>query len=132
MLNASELAGMRATSQSALPDEIEITEPATSTTYDPTTHTETPGEAAVVYRGRGRVRTPRATDMERIFGDREVTVQRYVCVIPWDVAGVRRDCRVRILSGSDPDVTNRTWRVVSVSGGANFIDRTLGIEEVDG
>ena len=133
MLTTSELDGMRATSRSALPDTVLITEPSEGGTLDPVTGVFTPNAAAEVYAGPGRVRVPSsATEMERIFGDREVTVQRYIGVLPWDAVNIDRDHRLAVTDGTDPDIERRSFRVVAVASGSNHIDRLLGLEEVEG
>lgn len=130
MLTAGELAGMRETSQSAMPDVVRVTRPSTGSTFDPVTLIESPGVPVTVYEGRGRVRMPTPTEMERVFGDTEVTVLRLVVKLPADVVGVNRDDRVQVVSGTDPDVAGRSFRVTVVASGSNWIDRTLGVEEV--
>ena len=133
MLTTSELDGMRATSKAALPDTVLITEPADGGTLDPATGTWTPNAPTTIYDGPGRVRVPSsATEMERIFGDREVTVQRYIAVLPWDATGVARGHRLAVTAGTDPDITSTSFRVVAVAVGSNHIDRLLGCEEVEG
>ena len=122
---------MRETVDAAMPDTVLITRPSTTTTYDPATFTETPAAPTTIYNGKGRVRTPRTTDLERIFGDTEVTVQRYVGTIPHDVTGVRRDDWLHVTSGTDEAITSRSFRVVSVNAGSNWLNRTLGLEEID-
>lgn len=133
MLTASELAGMRATSTAAMPDTVAITRPADGGTLNPTTGAWTPAAATPIYTGPGRVRPPSsATEMERIFGDLERTVQRYIGVIPWDADVPERNDRLEVTAGTDPDIGGRSFRVVAVAFGANHIDRQLGLEEVEG
>jgi hypothetical protein len=133
MLTTSELDAMRATSTAAMPDVIEITADGTGApVLNPITGVLTPPASTVVYSGPGRLRAPTATEMERIFADREVTVQRFVCKVPWDVTTVDRGHRVRVVSGTDPDIAGRSFRIVTVLGGSNHIDRTLGCEEIVG
>jgi len=132
MLTSSELAGMRVTSISALPDIIEISRPSEGGTLDPITGTWTPNVSTPVYSGPGRVRLPASTtEMERIFGDTEVTVQRYVAMLPWDAVGIQRGDRIGVVDGSDPEVGGRSFRVVAIAAGSNWIDRLIGCEEVD-
>ena len=131
MLNAAELAGMRQTSTDALPDRLRITTDGVGDgVLNPITGVVTPPEPVVVYQGRGRLRAPTATEMERIFGDREVTVQRFVAKVPWDTVGVDRSQIITIVEGTDPDIVGRSFRIVTVLTGSNWIDRTLGCEEV--
>jgi hypothetical protein len=130
MLTAGELAGMRETSQQAMPDVVRVSRPAAGSTFDPVTLIETPAAPQTIYQGAGRVRMPTPTEMERVFGDTEVTLLRLIVKVPADVTGVSRDDRVQVLSGTDPDVAQRSFRVTVVSTGSNWVDRTLGVEEV--
>jgi hypothetical protein len=130
MLTVGELAGMRETSQQAMPDVVRVTRPSAGSTFDPVTMIESPGAPSTIYEGVGRVRMPTPIEMERIFGDTEVTVLRLIVKVPADVSGVNRDDRVQVVSGTDVDVAGRSFRVTVVASGSNWIDRTLGVEEV--
>jgi hypothetical protein len=131
MLSTSELAAMRETSTSAMPDRVKITRIGAGGTLNPTTGVFTPSTSAVLYDGVGRVRAPAsATEMERIFGDTEMTVQRYVVKVPSSTVGIQRDDRIAVTNSTDPDIVGRSFRVVSAVVGSNHVDRTLGVEEI--
>lgn len=131
MLSTSELAAMRDTSMSAMPDTVKITRITAGGTLNPTTGVFTPATSTAVYEGVGRVRAPtQSTEMERIFGDTEMTIQRYVVKLPFDAVGIQRDDRVAVTDSSDTEIVGRSFRVVSVLAGSNHVDRTLGVEEI--
>lgn len=128
MLNELELDAMRECSLSALPDTGVIVRPAAGGTLNTTTGVHTPAAAAAVYAGVMRVRPPTPTEVEVIFGDREVTKQRYVATLPHDVDPVAIDDRLHLLTSSDDRLVDRWLRVVTVSTGSFSIDRRLGLE----
>lgn len=132
MLSRFELEQMRAVSESAMPDELRITrvgagEPA----LDPVTGVFAPPPETVIYQGIGRLRPPTPTENERIFADREVTVQRYVAKVPWDVVDAARGDRLAVVSGTDPALAEMSFRVLTVLAGSNLIDRTIGVEVIE-
>lgn len=129
MLTQAELDGMRSTSLSALPDSGVILRTAIGAgTLNQSTGALTPAAATTIYDGVMRVRPPTPAEIEIIFGDREVTKQRYVATLPHDADGIDVDDRLHLVAASDDSLTGRWFRVVTVSAGSFHIDRRLGLE----
>ena len=131
MLLDAELAGMRTTSASALPDTGTVTRPVSGGTLDPNLGTWVPDAATAIYDGTMRVRPPTANESTILFGDESATRQRFVATLPHDAAVVSIDDRLTVTSSSDPQMDDRQFRVVSVSAGSFHIDRRLGLEVVE-
>lgn len=127
MLTDDELAGMATCSAAALPDVGTITRPAGGT-LNTSTGVHTPAAGSVAYQGAMRVRPPTPAEIDILFGDREVTKQRYVGTLPRTAVGVRVDDRLVVTSGSDPQLLGRSMRVTTVSTGSFHIDRRIGLE----
>lgn len=130
MLTDAELAGMRDTSQAALPDNVRIERPAPpgDGDLDPDTGVWTQADPDLIWQGKGRVRPPTAEDIEVLFGDEQVTKLRFIGTFPFNIPVVEVEDVVIVTSSSDPHVTGRTFKVTSVSGGSWLIDRRVALE----
>lgn len=131
MLTDAELAGLRSTSESALPDTCTINRPATGGTLNTATGQWTPSSATEIYDGACRIRPVTSADQSVVFGDEQITRQRYVGTFPHDITRLRIDDVVTVTDSSDPDIDQRTFRVVVVSSGSFHIDRRAGLEVVE-
>lgn len=121
---------MRATSLSALPDTGTITRSAQSGALDTVTGVWTPSAATEIYSGAMRVRPPTATELSLLFGDTQVTEQRFVATLPHDAAVPAIDDQLTVTVSSDDDILGRHFRVTVVSAGSFHIDRRCGLEVV--
>ena len=131
MLTDAEITSMREVSTSALPDTGTITRPASGGSLNVTTGVWTPSSATTVYTGAMRLRAPTATEMTALFGDEDVTKQRYILTLPHDAAIPAVDDRVSVTTSSDDDIDTRSFRVSVVSLGSWQIDRRCGLELVE-
>jgi hypothetical protein len=131
MLEPSEIAAMRETSERAMPDTCTITRAAATGALDTVTGEWDPDAASTVYTGVGRVRPPTANMAEVVFGDRQVTRQRYVGTFPYDAAQILIDDIVTVTASSDDQISGRSFRVATVSSGSFLIDRRVGLEVVE-
>lgn len=131
MLTADEIAGMRATVTSALPDTGAITRKATSAGTIDGNGDFTPAAASSVYSGVMRVRTPDAAELETIFGDREITKKPYICTLPHNANGVKVDDQVVLSVSSDAQLVGVALRVTGVSLGSWELGRRIALESVE-
>lgn len=129
MLTDTELAGMRATADLALPDTGTITRDGVST-FDPVTGLLTPGTPTTIYSGVMRVR-PSTAETEALFGEEQVTRSRFVLTVPYDTVGVQIDDVVTVTVSDDTDLTSRTLRVVAVPLGSFMVSKRFPLEVVE-
>ena len=131
MLTDLELDSMRATSTSALPDTGTVTRSAEGGTLNPTTGIWTPAASTTIYTGAMRVRPPTANEMSVLFGDEQVTRQRFVATLPHDAAQVLPGDRLTLSTSSDDQVGVRQFEVKMSSGGSFHVDRRLALEVIE-
>lgn len=139
MLNAYEIAGMRATSVSALPDTCIIRRPATEPTLNETTLDLEPGTSSTVYAGPCRVRSRGSLEQDVEVGELHETLGPYTGTLPaldtadgvtaGDPNDVRVDDFLTVVTSSDPGMIGRSFRLVHVSWSAFQIDKRLGLED---
>lgn len=139
MLNAYELAGMRTTSATALPDVCVIRRPSSEPTLNETTLDLEPGTSTVVYAGACRVRPRGSLEQDVEIGELHETLGPYVATLPalatadgvteGDPSDVRVDDFLTVTTASDAGIVDRPFRVVHVSWSAFQIDRRLGLED---
>ena len=131
MLTDLELVGMQQTADTALPDVGRIDRPSGSSTLDVDLLSDTPTDPDEIYVGAMKLRPPgRGDEIEVLFGDEEVSTQRYMCRIPHDAPTVERNDIVRVTQSSDGEILNRTFRVRGVSEGGWHVGRLLAVEVV--
>ncbi len=99
--------------------------------FDPVTGQMTPGVGTMIYQGPCRLRLPAAVEAERLFGEQQVTVTRFVAAVPYDVFGVRVDDVVTMLETDDPDAADQTYKVVVVPAGTDLVLKQFGVEAVE-
>lgn len=139
MLTADEIAGMRDTSASALPDTCTITRPGGEPTLNETTLDLDPAAPDTIYTGVCRVR-PRGTDeQDSQVGDLHETLGDYVATLPalrthdgvtaGDPNDVRVDDYLTVTTSTDPSMVARHFQVRHVGWSTWQIDRRLGIED---
>jgi hypothetical protein len=132
MLTTAEITAMRATSEEAMPDTGTIARPSTSTVFNPTTGVTTPGTPTVIYTGAMRVRPPGSlAELTRLFGDTEITENRYMVTVPASVDDAQVGDIVTVTDGVDPQIVGKALRVTVVPYGSWQIDRRLGAEIVE-
>ena len=119
---------MREASASAMPDTGTITRGSSGGTLNATTGVWTPGAATTIYTGAMRLRAPTATETTALFGDEDVTKQRYVLTLPHDAPLPSIDDRVSVTVSADDEIDGLSFRIVSVSLGSWQIDRRCGLE----
>ena len=116
MITADELAGMRETSESAMPDTVLIQRP--------------PAPGTTIYNGRGRLRSPGATQIEVVFGDAQTTRERFILTVPHNAGDIKIGDIATVPDGTAPQIGPRAFRVVAVQGGSHLIDRRIGVEVI--
>lgn len=65
-------------------------------------------------------------------GERAVSLRLFTVTVPWDTTGVNVDDVVTITASNDPDLIDRTMRVVDVQAMTDGVYRKLVCEEVLG
>lgn len=134
VISDADLASMRACSLQAMPDTVVVTRPAVDMAgvLNETSGVWTPSAASTIYTGQARVRPAAGlTELVAIFGDDQVTEQRYVGTFPFDAAGFEVGDLVAVTDGSDPTIVSAgRFRVVRVPVGTWQIDRRVGLELV--
>lgn len=132
MLTDLELESLRITSVRALPDVGVITRPASDGELDEETAEWTPSASTEIYDGAMRVRAPATVEeLRALFGDQEVTRQRFIATLPHDAPEPSIDDRLTITASSDTRLLDRRFRITAVSTGSFHIDRRCGLEVVE-
>jgi hypothetical protein len=139
MLNADEIAGMRDTSASALPDTCTITRPGGEPTLDAITLDLDPATPDTIYGGACRVR-PRGTDeQDSQVGDLHETLGDYIATLPalathdavtaGDPNAIRVDDYLTVATSTDPSMVGRHFQVRHVGWSSYQIDRRIGLTD---
>lgn len=129
MLNASEIAGMRETSASALPDTCVIARAVGEPELDETTGDADPPAPVTIYTGPCRVR-PRDTQAQDVeIGNLHDTTADYVATLPHDAAGIEVDDFLTVTVSIDSDMVGRSFRITHVGWSSWQIDRRLTLED---
>ena len=131
MLTEAEIAGMRETATAALPDRCSVTRSSPTGSLNTSTAVWTPTAATTIYVGSCRVRPPDAEDLEVLFGDTEITKQRFVVTFPYDCPALHVDDVVTVTDSSDGLIVNRPFRVTGHASGSWQIDRRAALEAVE-
>lgn len=139
MLTASEIAGMRETSASALPDTCTVTRPGGEPTLDANTLDLDPAAPVTVYAGVCRVRPRANEEQDSQVGDLHETLGPYVGTLPalrthdGVTAGNPNDVRVddylTVTASSDPSMVGRHFQVRHIGWSSFQIDRRIGLED---
>jgi hypothetical protein len=127
-----DVARFRSMARRSMRDRCRITRPTADQagTLDEITGVWTPAAAPAVYDGPCRARPASLTETETMFGGEPSTLQRFVVVIPYDAAEVRRGDRVAIVESGDGQLGDRRLGVIAVSARSDPVDRRLACEEV--
>jgi hypothetical protein len=123
--------------ESLMVDEVTITASG-APTLNPVTGDLEPGAGTVIYgpsiaprRGMARLRMPSNVEVNRLFGEEDVTKTRYILSVPHDVTGVRVDAIVHVTESDDAEAMAREFKVVAVPSETYVIDRKFGLEAVE-
>lgn len=127
MISDAELAQMRATSETALPDTCTITGGSTGT-FDPATGEYTT-TATTTYNGPCRIRQyGNAQDNVVLVGDLDAVLARYVVTLPASATGIAVNQVLTITASDDADLVGRSFNVAHVPTQSWLIDRRILIE----
>lgn len=89
-----------------------------------------------VYQGICRVRgraARQADASETEWGEREVTLGRYIAILPWSTTQqVRREDRLRVLTSDDTWLIGRNLEVIAVQLSGTSTARRLLVEDKEG
>jgi hypothetical protein len=99
-------------------------------TFDPNTGLET-GSATTVHSGPCMVKMPTAVEVERLFGEEQVTATRFIAVFPHDVTGVQVDDVVTVTDSEDADLLAVQLKVVAVPRRSHTLYKGFGCEVVE-
>jgi hypothetical protein len=127
MITADQLASMRATVSSSLPDTCTIG-PRGTRTFNPTTGTYSDVAGTPVYSGPCRIRPQPRADIVVQAGEEPVTLDTYDLTLPWDATGVEVDHIWTGVTSSDPDLVGRQMRVTDVRAGSWQLGRRVVLE----
>lgn len=125
----SQLASMRATVDSMLPDRCAIRHPG-STVFADGNYTTTPG--AVVYEGPCRVHPQGRSDTVVQAGEEPVTQRTYDVTLPSSASGIEVDHVLTVSESADPDLVGRPLRVRNVMVASVHVQRRLVVEDTLG
>lgn len=139
MLTPAEIAGMRDTSASALPDTCEVTRPSGEPTLNETTGDLEPAGTETVYVGACRVRPRGSQEQDVQVGDLHETLGDYVGTLPalatddrvttGDPNDVRLNDTLVVTVGIDSAIVGRSFTIVHNPMGSWQLDRRLGLED---
>lgn len=100
--------------------------------FDENTGVRTSGSASTVYAGKCRVQVPNVAEQTPTFGEMPITTQLAIVQVPVSVVGVRVEDTVTVTESQDPDLVDRTFRVVALLHKTHLTARRLRCEEVAG
>lgn len=99
---------------------------------DPETGALTPPDPETVQdEGPCRVRMPTTIEMNRLFGEEDVSITRYVAVFPWDSSVAQIGDLVTITESDDPSLLGAPFRVVLIPRMTHLMYRAYGCEVVE-
>lgn len=127
MLSAADLASMRSTQVTAMPDTCTITRRAVAS-FNPGTGAYTPGAATSVFSGVCRIR-PTVSDRVVQVGEQPVSLQTYDVTLPYNAGDVRVDDLWTGVACTDTRLNGRELRVVDVQSGSWVTARRLIVED---
>jgi hypothetical protein len=145
-MTADEIAGMRETSASALPDECTITRATGEFVLNEATGDSDPSDVATVYTGPCRVRPRGSQEQDVQVGELHETLGPYVGTLPGTVALARQyaaagvtvagdpndvvvDDYLTVTASWDPAMVGRSFQVIHIGYSAWQIDRRIGLED---
>lgn len=115
--------------------EMLMTDTATITragasTFNPTTGQLTP-TSTTVHTGPCNVRMPAAVEIERLFGEEQVTATRLVACFPHDVTGIELGDVVTVTESEDVDLVGVPLRVVALPRRSHVIYKGFACEVIE-
>ncbi len=139
MLTAAEIAGMRDTSASALPDTCTITRPGGEPTLNEPTLDLGPATPDAIYTGACRVRPRGSEEQDSQVGDLHETLGPYVATLPalathdgvttGDPNDIRVDDYLTVTTSTDPSMVGRHFQIRHVGWSSWPIDRRIVLED---
>lgn len=129
MLNADELAGMRATVTAALPDAVTITRTTADGAYNPATLLHAAPTVTTLYTGEARVRPLAQSQRQVLLGEAPEILSQYVATVPYDTAGIDIDDELKVTVSDDAGIVGQPFRVVEVQLGSWSLGRRLILEK---
>lgn len=129
MLNADELAGMRATVTAALPDTVTITRTTADGAYNPGTLLHAAPTVATQYTGAARVRPISVSPRQVVTGDAIEQLGQYVATLPYTATGIEVEDRLKVTASDDAGMVNQEFRIVEVQLGSWELGRRLILDK---
>jgi hypothetical protein len=139
MLNSYEIAQMRVTSATALPDTCIIERAAGEPALNPITLESTSGEPETIYEGTCRVRPRGSQEQDEEVGELHETTGPYVATLPalsaatgvvsGDPNDVVVDDVLTVVMSTDVGMIGRSFRIVHVGWSSWQLDRRLGLQD---
>lgn len=125
--------GRYATERYLLLDTAEVSRGgAGAPVFDPDTGDYSSPAATVVHTGPCRVRSATQSEVEALFGERQVTISKYVIVFGVDTPQFEMDDTIRVIVATlDEHLPERRFRVVAVPSATTLMYRAVGVEVVD-
>lgn len=131
MLNADELAGMRATVTAALPDLCDIKRETAQGAYNPATLLHAAPTVSTLYTALAcRVRPLAQSQRPVDIGDANEVLAQYVATVPYNTTGVDINDRLIVTTSTyDAGLVNQEFRIVEVQLGTWTVGRRLTLEK---
>ncbi len=130
MLTTDEIAGMRTTSEAAMPATCAVTRRGGTHTLNTTTGLlETPA-ATAVWSGVCRVRPASTQGLDTLVGELHETFGRYVVTLPYDADGIEVDDFLEVSAGTDDELIGRPLRIIDVGWSEWRLDRRVVAEDL--
>lgn len=131
MLTAAELAEMRSTSTSALPDTVQITRQSGEAVLDPVDGDNDYPAPTVIYTGPGRVRPRDSQEQDVTSGDLHQTLGSYTATLPHDADEIVVDDYLQVTASTDASMVGRAFHIRHVGWSSWQIDRRLALEDAE-
>lgn len=116
---------------SLMPDVGVVTRgAATAPVFDPATGIMTSAVGVVVYQGPCRLRQPTPQESQALFGEAQVSISKFIAVLPHTVAGVRIGDVITLTSSADLDLLGVKFRVTAIPLSTYTIYKGYPVESV--
>lgn len=98
--------------------------------FNELTGAHAPDVADTVYSGRCLARP--AGESSVVYGERPITVRRFMVLVPVDAAGIEPDDVLTVDTSDDDELVGTSLRIVDVDSGSLAVRRALICEENEG